>query len=77
MTHSNAYQTKDQHRTPANNGMYIKQLINNNRTTALEQTAAEATGVGGLNALYWRLIFALDFVVVKTQIKYYARMEAS
>ena len=37
---SHAYQNKDQHRTPTNNGRYIKQYINNNRTTALKCTAA-------------------------------------
>ena len=46
------------------------QLINNNRTSALERTAALATGVcvcvGGLNAFYWCQTFALDSVVVKT-----------
>ena len=31
------------HGTPTNNGKYIKQYINNNRTTALEQTVAQAT----------------------------------
>ena len=36
------------HRTPTNNVRYIKQCINNNITTALEPTAAYATG--GLNA---------------------------
>ena len=35
-THSNAYQYKDQHGTPTNNGIYTTQQINNNRTTALE-----------------------------------------
>ena len=39
--------------------------MNNNRTTALEWTAAEATG--GLNAFYWHQISALYFVVPKTQ----------
>ena len=73
-TQSNAYQIKDKHRNPANNGKYIKQYINNNnRTTALEWTAAQATGGGGggggggLNAFYCRQIFALDSVVVKAQ----------
>ena len=28
--------------------------MNENRTTALERTAAEATWSGGLNAFYWR-----------------------
>ena len=39
-TQSNALRNKDKHRTPTNNGKYIKQWINNNRTTALERTAA-------------------------------------
>ena len=40
----------------------------NNRTTALERTAAEATGGGGgLNAFYWYQIFALDSAVVEVQ----------
>ena len=38
---------------------------NNNRTTALEWTAAKATG--GLNAFYWYQIFALDSAVVEAQ----------
>ena len=65
-TQSNALQNKDKHRTPTTIGKHIKQQINNNRTTALERTAAQA--MGGLNALYWYQIFALDSVVVKTQI---------
>ena len=47
-----------------------KQKVNNNRTTALEMTAALATGVGGgggLNAFYWYQIFALDSAVVEVQ----------
>ena len=36
----NAYQNKDKHRTPTNNGKYIKQYIYNNRTNTLERTAA-------------------------------------
>ena len=38
-------------------------LIINNRTTALERTAALAKGVGGLNAFYWYQMFALDSAV--------------
>ena len=45
--------------------MTIKQCINNNRTTALERTATLATR--GLDAFYWRQIFSLDSVIVKTQ----------
>ena len=75
MTHSNAYQNKEQHRTPTNNGrcICIKQQFNNNRTTALQRTLAldpptpGERGGGGVNAFYWRQIFALDYVVVKTQ----------
>ena len=39
------------------NGCNNQQQIINNRTTALERTAAKATG-GGLNAFYWYQIFA-------------------
>ena len=42
-TQSNAHQNKDKHRTPTTNVEHTKQHINNNRTTALEQTAAYAT----------------------------------
>ena len=40
-------------------------LVNNNRTTALELTAAQANG--GLHAFYWYQIFALDSAVVEVQ----------
>ena len=60
--------TKTTTERPTNNGEYIKQKTNNNRTTALELSAAQATRGGGLNAL--------DSVVVKTQ-NCLARMEAS
>ena len=39
--------------------------VNNNRTTALERTAAEATGE--LKCIFWYQIFALDFDVVEVQ----------
>ena len=48
---------------------------NNNRTTALERTAASATG-GSFNAFYWCQIFALDSADVEAQ-KCLARTEAS
>ena len=41
--------------------------FNFNRTTALERTGAYVTG-GGLNAIYWYQIFALDSVVGKAQM---------
>ena len=67
-TQSNVYQNKDQHRTPTNNGRYIKQLSNNNRTTAFEQTTALAAGGcgmgGGVIVFYWRQIFVVDSVFV-------------
>ena len=44
-----------------------KKRINNNRTIALEQTAALATGGGGSNAFYWYQIFALDSAVIEAQ----------
>ena len=42
-----------------------QRINNNNRTTALERTAAKATG--GLNASYWYQILALDSAVVEAQ----------
>ena len=51
--------------TESHNGCINQQRINNNRTTAFEQTAAKATG--GLNAFYWYQIFALDSAVVEAQ----------
>ena len=42
-----------------------KQKVNNNRTTALERTAALV--IGDLNAFYWHQIFALDSAVVEVQ----------
>ena len=57
--------TKDQPTAPCRRA--TQQYINdNNKTTTLEQTVAQATGGGGgrdLNAFYWRQIFALDSVV--------------
>ena len=38
-------------------------LINNNRSTTLERTAALAKWGGGLNAFYWYQVFALDSAV--------------
>ena len=61
---SNVYQTKINTKVPQTKGVH-KTTNNNNRTTALNRTAAQATC--GLNAFYWRQIFALDCVVVKTQ----------
>ena len=54
--------------TESHNGSNNQQRINNNRITALEGTAAKATGGGGgLNAFYWYKIFALDSAVVEAQ----------
>ena len=44
-TQCNAQQNKDKH-TPTNTGQYIKQKINNNKRTALERAAVEATEGG-------------------------------
>ena len=61
------------HRKTKTMSSTINQKINNNRNTALERTATYATGWegggggGALNAFYWRQIFALDSVVIKTQ----------
>ena len=62
-TQSTAQQNIEQ----SHNGSNNQQCINNNRTTALERTAAKGTGVqggGGVNAFYWYQIFALDSSVV-------------
>ena len=60
-TQSNAQQNKDKHRTITTNGKHIKQHTNNNRTTALQRTAAQATV--GLKCFLLPPIFALDSVV--------------
>ena len=61
--------TKHRTITDSHNGSNNKQKVNNNRTTALERTADQATGRGGgcLNAFYWYQIFALDSAVVEVQ----------
>ena len=51
--------------TDSYNGSNNKQQVNNIRTTALERSAALATG--GLNAFYWYQIFALDSAAVEVQ----------
>ena len=50
------------------NGSNKQQRIINNRTTALERTAAYATE--GLNAFYWYQIFALDLLLLKHEHSY-------
>ena len=72
---STAQQHKDPLKTPTTNGGNNIQYLNNNRTTALEQTAAEATGVGfrrgwrGASINFTGQIFALDSaIIVNTQI---------
>ena len=47
MTSSTAQQYMTKYKTPTKQSELLKQLFNNNRTNALEQTSAEATG--GLN----------------------------
>ena len=62
--------THNKHRTitESDNGSNNQQRINDNRTTALEQTAAKVTGGGGgLNAFYLHQIYALDSAVVEAQ----------
>ena len=61
-TQSNAQQNIEQLHNPT-----MGVTINNNRTTALEQTAAKATW-GGLNLFYWYQIFDLDSAVVEAKI---------
>ena len=51
--------------TESQNGSNNPKQINNNRTTALEWTAAKAKG--GLNAFYRYQIFAIDSAVVDAQ----------
>ena len=58
-TQSNAQQNTEQPQNPTRGATIV---TNNNRTTALEWTAAKATG--GLNAFYWYQIFALDSAVI-------------
>ena len=50
--------------TESHNGSNNKQQVNNNRTTALERTAAQVTGGWGG---YWYQIFALNSAVVEVQ----------
>ena len=57
--------TKHRTITDFHNGSNNKQKVNNNRTTALERTAAKPPG--GLNAFYWYQIFALDSAIVEVQ----------
>ena len=58
-TQSNAQQHMEQTQNPT-----IRATINNNRTAALEWTAAYASGGGGgLNACYWYQMFSLDAIV--------------
>ena len=52
--------------TDSHNGSNSKQQVNT-RTTALERTAAYATGGGDLNAFYWYQIFAIASALVKVQ----------
>ena len=53
--------------TESGNRSNNKHQVNNNKTTALERTAAYATGGRGSNAFYWPHIFALDSAVVEVQ----------
>ena len=59
--------TKQRTLTDSQNGSNNKQQVNNNRTTALEWTAALATG--GLKCILLFQIFALDSSVVEVQEK--------
>ena len=69
-TQSNAQQNVEQLQ---NSPMAV--TINNKRTTALERTAAKATG--GLNAFYWYQIYTIESAVVEVQKKCLAHMEDS
>ena len=64
-TRTDTKQRTTKHRTitDSHNGSNNKQKVINNRTTALERTAAQATE----GAFYWYQIFALDSAVVEVQ----------
>ena len=64
-TRSTAQQNMKNTEPPPCEQLLRIKTINNNRTTALELTAAQTTGV--LNAVYRYQIFALDSVVAKSQ----------
>ena len=49
------------------------QLLNN-KPSALERTAAQPSGVGALNAIYWHQIFAPDSVVGEAQKSFTLRL---
>ena len=57
--------TKHRTITDSHNRSSNKLKVNNNRTTALQRTAAYDTG--GLNAFYWYQIFALNSAVVEVE----------
>ena len=58
--------TKHRTITESHNGSNNQQRITNNRTTAIERTAAIVTwGGGGLKCIFWYQIFALDSAVVE------------
>ena len=57
--------TKHRTNTESHTGRKNQLRINQNRTTALERTSANATR--GLNAFYWYQIFSLDSAVVEAQ----------
>ena len=52
-TQSNAYQNKDQHRIPTNNGRYINQQQQNNHLRTDNNLSHLGGGGGGLNAFYY------------------------
>ena len=66
-TQSNAQQNIEQLQNPT------KGVTNNNRTTALERTAAKAIwgggGGGGLNVYYWYQIHIVTYEVRKAILK--------
>ena len=63
--HNKTKINKDKHRTPTINGKYIKQYINNNRTTAKngqqpKPRGGGGGGGGGFNRFYRRQTFFLE-----------------
>ena len=57
-TQRNAFENKDQHKKPTNNG-----TINQQQQNHLLRTDSSLSHCGSLSSIYWRQIFVLDSVV--------------
>ena len=70
--------TKTKHRMPTLNGRYKKQRINNNRTAALERTAALAIVWGGGAKMHFTGYKSSPYILLLLKHKYcLAHMDAS